>query len=38
MSSRSCTSPCPACGGVITEEVFLGGSVHFCPRRHPLGR
>lgn len=38
MSSRSCTAPCPACGGAITKEAYLGGSVYYCPRCQPLER
>lgn len=38
MSSRSCASPCPACGGAITKEAYLGGSVYFCTRCQPLDR
>lgn len=27
---------CPACGGEIRKEVYMGGSIFFCPRCQPL--
>ena len=30
MSKNSLTSGCPVCGGVITKEAYLGGSIYYC--------
>lgn len=31
MSKNSMACGCPACGGPITKEAYLGGSVYYCP-------
>jgi len=30
LSSKTFANPCPRCGGNITKEAFLGGSVYYC--------
>ena len=30
MSKNTYTFPCPRCGGPITREAFMGGSVYYC--------
>ena len=32
MSKRTLAGGCPACGGPITKEAYLGGAVYYCPR------
>ncbi len=36
MSKNTVSRGCPACGGAITKEAYLGGSVYYCPRCQPL--
>lgn len=36
MSRNGLAGGCPACGGVIVKEAYLGGSVYYCPRCQPL--
>lgn len=36
MSKNSLASGCPVCGGEITKETFLGGSVYYCSKCQPL--
>ncbi|MFV0485116.1 MAG: DNA-formamidopyrimidine glycosylase family protein [Candidatus Saccharimonadales bacterium] len=31
MSSKNYQNGCPACGGAIKKEAYLGGSVYYCP-------
>jgi formamidopyrimidine-DNA glycosylase len=31
MSKNTYQSPCPACGGSILKEAYMGGSVYYCP-------
>jgi formamidopyrimidine-DNA glycosylase len=31
LSSKTVNDPCPNCGGPITKEAYLGGSVYYCP-------
>ena len=30
MSAKNAGAPCPGCGGPITKEAYLGGSVYYC--------
>lgn len=36
LSKNTYTSPCPCCGGPITKEAYMGGSVYYCPECQPL--
>lgn len=36
MSKNSLSAGCPICGGAITKEAYLGGSVYYCPHCQPL--
>lgn len=36
MSKNSLAAGCPACGGAITKQAYMGGSVYFCPACQPL--
>ncbi len=36
LSSLSWQNPCLACGGAITKQAYLGGSVYFCPHCQPI--
>lgn len=36
LSSKTLAYPCPACGGGITRQAYLGGNVYFCPVCQPL--
>lgn len=36
MSKNTLTTGCPVCGGEITKEAYLGGSVYYCPGCQPL--
>jgi formamidopyrimidine-DNA glycosylase len=36
MSRSGALKPCPACGGPITREAYLGGSVYYCPACQPV--
>lgn len=38
MSKNTLASGCPRCGGAITKETYLGGSVYYCPACQPLVR
>ncbi|MCF2652630.1 hypothetical protein JQM67_08445 [Anaeromassilibacillus senegalensis] len=31
MSKNTLAHGCPVCGGTITKEAYLGGSVYYCP-------
>lgn len=31
MSKNTLAHGCPVCGGAITKEAYLGGSVYYCP-------
>lgn len=31
LSAKAKDAPCPACGGTIIRESFMGGNVYFCP-------
>lgn len=35
MSKLTWTAPCPICGGPITKEAYMGGSVYYCPACQP---
>lgn len=35
MSRNTLTTGCPHCGGPITKEAYLGGSVYYCPHCQP---
>jgi formamidopyrimidine-DNA glycosylase len=30
LSAKTWKNPCPCCGGTITKEAYLGGSVYYC--------
>lgn len=32
LSSKTLTKPCPACGGELRREAYLGGNIYFCPK------
>lgn len=36
MSKNAISVGCPVCGGAITKEAYLGGSVYYCPHCQPL--
>lgn len=36
MSKTGMQAGCPVCGGPITKQAYLGGSVYFCPHCQPL--
>lgn len=36
MSKKSFNDGCPVCGGAITKEAYLGGSVYYCPECQTL--
>lgn len=36
LSSKTLQEPCPICGGFITKQAYLGGSIYFCPVCQPL--
>ena len=36
MSKNTLAAGCPLCGGKITKEAYLGGSVYYCPHCQPL--
>lgn len=36
LSKNTCSDPCPACGGMIVKEAYLGGAVYYCPACQPL--
>lgn len=31
LSSKTLAEPCPVCGGFITKQTYLGGSIYYCP-------
>jgi len=35
LSAKTYSRPCPACGGGIIRQAFLGGNVYFCPTCQP---
>ena len=36
LSKNTWKEPCPVCGGAITKEAYMGGSVYYCPVCQPL--
>lgn len=36
LSKNTLKRPCPKCGGQITRQAYMGGSVYFCPACQPL--
>jgi formamidopyrimidine-DNA glycosylase len=36
LSSKTLPHPCPACGGRLKREAYLGGNIYFCPECQPL--
>lgn len=36
MSNKTLGQPCPACGGAIMREAYMGGNVYYCPTCQPL--
>ncbi len=36
MSKNRLEKGCPICGGAITKETYMGGSVYYCPNCQPL--
>ncbi len=36
LSKNTWKEPCPVCGGVITKEQYLGGTVYYCLNCQPL--
>ncbi|MEA4895843.1 MAG: endonuclease VIII [Oscillospiraceae bacterium] len=36
MSKNALSAGCPACGGAIKKEAYLGGSVYYCPVCQPF--
>lgn len=36
MSKNNRAMTCPACGGFVKKEAYLGGSVYYCPDCQPL--
>jgi len=36
LSSKTLAYPCPACGGRLAREAYLGGNIYFCPICQPL--
>ena len=37
LSANTLKGPCPACGGAIIREAYLGGNVYYCPDCQPKG-
>jgi len=37
-SSKTLMYPCPACGGGLVREAYLGGNIYFCPVCQPLNK
>jgi len=35
MSKNALTAGCPMCGGTVTKEAYLGGSVYYCSHCQP---
>jgi Formamidopyrimidine-DNA glycosylase len=38
LSKNTYKDPCPNCGGTITKEAYLGGSVYYCKMCQPLNK
>lgn len=36
LSAKTYKQPCPVCGGFITKEAYMGGSVYYCLNCQPL--
>jgi formamidopyrimidine-DNA glycosylase len=36
LSNKTLKWPCPACGGTIVKQAYLGGSVYYCPTCQPV--
>jgi formamidopyrimidine-DNA glycosylase len=36
LSKNTVGQPCPACGGIIQKEAYLGGAIYYCPGCQPL--
>jgi Formamidopyrimidine-DNA glycosylase len=36
LCAKTASGPCPACGGPITREPYMGGNVYFCPACQPV--
>lgn len=36
LSKNTYHSPCPRCGGEITKQAYMGGSVYFCSKCQPF--
>ena len=36
LSKNTYKNPCPNCGGTITKEAYLGGSVYYCQTCQPM--
>ncbi|MDR0928380.1 MAG: endonuclease VIII [Oscillospiraceae bacterium] len=36
LSSKTWRYPCPACGGGLKREAYLGGNIYYCPTCQPL--
>lgn len=36
LSNKTLRWPCPACGGSIVKQAYLGGSVYYCPSCQPV--
>ena len=35
LCAKTAKAPCPVCGGAITKQAYLGGSVYVCPTCQP---
>lgn len=36
LSANTLKNPCPACGGRLIREAYLGGNIYYCPVCQPL--
>ena len=36
LSANTLKSPCPACGGSLVREAYLGGNIYYCPVCQPM--
>lgn len=36
LSKKTVNTPCPACGGLIKKESYMGGSIYYCERCQEL--
>ena len=36
LSRNTLDKPCPACGGALIREAYLGGNIYFCPGCQPI--